>query len=395
IIEKARSLLGPDPVPGALKQKVGEVSKEFHAMYERELLALGVQKPTREPLATAHIPEMQSLIQRLIEKKYAYVSEGDVYFDVRSFKPYGELSGQRLEAMMEGVRIDPNEKKRYPLDFALWKKAKEDEPSWESPWGPGRPGWHIECSAMSLTYLGEEFDIHGGGRDLIFPHHENEIAQSQAATGKPFARFWLHHGLVTTGGQKMSKSLKNFVTLKSVSEMRDGPERLKFLFLGSHYRAPVDYSADRMQMEKSIREKFLFFFEELKTLKSGALSKKNLVAPFEASFTEAMDDDFNTPQAMAVMHEAMHEARKSADPALKVAVGQFLRKVFEWFLLEIPSGAGESSVSLAELERLIREREDAKRAKDFQKADEIRENLLARDIALTDLPDGKTSWRKI
>jgi cysteinyl-tRNA synthetase len=395
IIEKARSLLGQDETAGALQKKTEEIAEKFYALYAKDLAALGIQKPTREPFATAHVAQMQSLIQNLIRKNFAYASDGDVYFDVERFGAYGKLSGQRPDAMMEGVRIDPNEKKRHGLDFALWKKAKAGEPFWKSPWGPGRPGWHIECSAMSMKYLGESFDIHGGGRDLIFPHHENEIAQSEAATGKRFARFWLHHGLVTINGQKMSKSLNNFVTLKTVNEMRSGLERLKFLFLGTHYRAPLDYSADQMQMEKAIREKFLFFFEDLKTIRSKKpLDRRDPTAALKSKFEEAMQDDFNTPRALAVMHEMMHESRKSGDPVFQKEAGRFLKMIFRLFLLELPAEDGETA-SLRELERLVREREEAKRLRDFARADEIRERLLARDIALTDLPDGTTAWRKI
>ena len=258
IIEKARERGAPD-----LSQAVSEVSGAYFDRYKRDLRRLGISEPTHEPKATEHIGQMLHLIDRLLKKGMAYESEGDVYYDVRRFGGYGKLSHQNQKAMLENVRVDKNEKKRDPLDFALWKRAKDGEPSWPGPWGAGRPGWHIECSAMSMQYLGETFDIHGGGRDLIFPHHENEVAQSEGATLKPFARFWVHHGLITVAGQKMSKSLKNFITLDAVlkEDPRFGGEILKLTFLGTHYSAPLDYSSERVSMDRAVWKKFFTFFQ--------------------------------------------------------------------------------------------------------------------------------------
>src|SRR3990167_5595466 len=251
IIEKARLTGAAD-----LNAATAEVSEKYFDLYKRDLKRLGIPDPDSEPRATAFIGPMVELIQKLIDRGHAYAAEGgmeDVYFDVNSFRDYGELSKQNLDELLLEARAEEGMHKKNPLDFTLWKRAKEGEPSWDSPWGKGRPGWHIECSAMSMKYLGESFDIHGGGRDLIFPHHENEVAQSEGATGKSFARLWIHHGLITVAGQKMSKSLKNFITLDEVlkEDPRYGDEILKLTFLGTHYSAPLDYSAERVSMDRS------------------------------------------------------------------------------------------------------------------------------------------------
>ena len=301
---------------------------------------------------------------------------------------------------MDAGRIDPNEKKKNPLDFALWKKAKEGEPSWPSPWGMGRPGWHIECSAMSMKYLGESFDIHGGGLDLVFPHHENEIAQSECATGKVFAHTWVHHGLVTKDGQKMSKSLRNFVTLSEVS--RQSPwavEELKFLFLSTHYSAPLDYSADRMKMQKAVRERFWFFFEELKEIKEQKPKADQKINAYRSAFEKAMDDDFNSAEALSVMHEMVHEARKSDRSETRLAYGNELKKMGEIFGLFSENPGQSPSVKTdgvqKHAEQAIYERSEAKKNKNFLKADEIRQSLLKQGIALMDHSDGTTTWRQV
>jgi cysteinyl-tRNA synthetase len=340
---------------------------------------------------------MIALIQRLIEKGSAYASDGDVYFDVPRFSGYGKLSHQNKEAMIESVRIDKNEKKRDPLDFALWKKAKPGEPEWPSPWGGGRPGWHIECSAMSMKYLGETFDIHGGGQDLIFPHHENETAQSEGATGKSFARAWVHHGLITVAGQKMSKSLKNYITLDQVlkEDARTGDEVLKLTFLGTHYSAPLDYTAERVQMDRGAWKRFFEFFETVRHLENNGvkLSEKKLPQVYK-QFQEAMDNDFNTPEVLAVMHSLMTEAYKDKDPIAQVTVGAAIRNFGAEIFGIVFDQNDTATEHKTEIESAIINRAAARKSKDFKAADEIRNRLLKdRGVELRDLPDGRTTWR--
>ena len=390
IIEKAKAAGGTD-----LVAETQSVSKKYYDLYAGALNAIGLRAPDVEPRATGHIPEMIRLIETLIQKGAAYASGGDVYFSVGGFAAYGSLSHQNTDQMLENNRVDPNEKKKNPLDFALWKLAKPGEPSWPSPWGAGRPGWHIECSAMSMKYLGETFDIHGGGRDLLFPHHENEIAQSSAATGKPFANLWIHHGLITVNEQKMSKSLKNYVTLETIQkESRYGVEELKFLFLGTHYAAPLDYSFERMRMEKAVRERFVYFFEELEASPdSAAAAKPSAEADrYEAEFREAMDDDFNTPKALAVLHEMIHAARQSKDASARYAIGARMKKLGGIFGLFL--GAASNGHDAA-VETKVAERAAAKKLMDYKKADAIRDELEKQGIAIKDMPDGTTRWRRI
>ena len=395
IIEKARQE-GRDDTIRAVK----DISAKYYDLYSRDLKTLGIHPPDKEPRATEHVPEMIQLIEKIFQKGFAYGSGGDVYFDVIAFMDYGRLSHQNKDAMMAGVRIDPNEKKKNPLDFTLWKKVKEGEPSWPSPWGAGRPGWHIECSAMSMKYLGETFDIHGGGLDLVFPHHENEIAQSECATGKAFAQTWIHHGLVTKDGQKMSKSLRNFVTLSEVGcQSPWAVEELKFLFLGTHYSAPLDYTADRMKMQKAVRERFLFFFEELNEYKKQKPKEDEKIFSYRSAFGEAMNDDFNSAEALSVMHEMVHQARKMALPAAKLAYGHELKKMGQIFGLFSKTQSPAQSTETAEIEKkaeqAIRDRIEAKKNRDFSRADAIRQELLSHGIALTDHSNGTTTWRQI
>ncbi len=386
IIEKA-SASGPADLVRATEG----VSSRYFARYKEDLKHLGIADPDREPKATGHIPEMLALIEKLLKAGHAYASGGDVYFDVNSFQAYGKLSHQNKDALQQSVRIEKNEKKKDALDFALWKKAKEGEPAWDSPWGKGRPGWHIECSAMSMKYLGESFDIHGGGRDLIFPHHENEIAQSEAATGKTFAKYWMHHGLVTIHGEKMAKSLKNYVTLES---LKDRINELKLLFLSTHYGAPLDYSEERMEMQRSVWRKFKIFMEGMGEGKSHVMNDIT-IDKFENKFKEAMDNDFNTPEALTVMHEMVHHA--NLNPGSKQAVVRNLRRMGSVLGLfgerDIRSeikGRGDKLIQ----EKII-ERNVARKNKDFKKADAIRQELLKDGIELVDQPDGSTSWRSV
>ncbi|MBI2094996.1 MAG: cysteine--tRNA ligase, partial [Candidatus Omnitrophica bacterium] len=407
IIEKARE--------GGIQAE--EVSGKYYRSYKDELKAFGIREPDEEPRATGHIGEMVTLIQRLIERGVAYPKEGDVYFRVGAFKEYGKLSGQKTESMLENARIDPNEKKESPLDFALWKKSKEGEPSWPSPWGPGRPGWHIECSAMSMGCLkSETIDIHGGGRDLIFPHHENEIAQSESATGKPFANFWIHHGLVTVNEQKMSKSLKNFITLRSFLEKYGEKEldELRILFLSTHYSMPLNYSEEKITtMTHSIWKRFHYFFDEVNQLKEGrkeiALPPNDKLLQFESEFRKAMDDDFNVPLVFMLMHRMMHEARETRDPQMMFGVAGKIEKwgkdIFllfsHWneaaFFSTRRTGRiiGSEDMELdRDIAAQISKRHELRDRKAFKEADAIRSELSEKGIELVDWKNGRTTWRR-
>lgn len=391
IIEKARQEGHAD-----LNAGVREVSERYLKLYHADLADMGLAAPDHEPRATQHIPQMIALIERLLAAGAAYEKGGDVYFQVKAFSSYGKLSRQDVHAMLEHVRIDPNDKKRDPLDFALWKSAGPEEPGWPSPWGHGRPGWHIECSAMSMGLLGESFDIHGGGRDLIFPHHENEIAQSEAATRKTFARFWIHHGLITIEQQKMSKSLKNFITLTEVK--KGGPravEELKLLFLGTHYSAPLDYSAERMRMEHQVRLRFDHFFEELDQLAGHYEPRSHAVLDkISEDFDRAMNDDLNTPLALTAMHAMVHESRKLRDPGTMLEAGRRLR---EWGGLFGIFGARRSDADAgleSWLAQAIERRAQAKIRKDYAAADAVRAEILGKGYTLSDWPGGRTTWRR-
>ena len=390
IIEKARLAHGND-----LKTETVAVAQKYLELYKRDLKRFGIQEPDFEPKATDHIPEMILLIQSLIEKKHAYIAAGDVYFDVGSFPDYGEVSHQKTDRMLEeDTPAEINPAKRNPLDFALWKKAKEEEPYWESPWGNGRPGWHIECSAMSLAYFKGPFDIHGGGRDLIFPHHENENAQSRCALGKRFVNIWLHHGLLTVEGKKMSKSLKNFITLESVLSETPGVggEILKLTFLGTHYGSPLDYTAQRVRMDGQIWKKFMEFFENARGAeKNGAKLSEKRLPEFYRPFREAMEDDFNTPEVLSLMHGLMRDTYKSSDAIALVTAAAAIRHFgFDVFDLRF-----DHDVTVAEgVEQEIVRRAEAKKKKDFKTADAIRDGLLKeKNVELRDLPDGRTTWR--
>ena len=373
--------------------EVQAVSDKYFKLYKEDLKVLGIQEPSVEPKATTHIQEMHWLIQKLIESGKAYAVEGDVYFHVNGFKDYGKLSHQNKEAILQNVRIEKNEKKRDVLDFALWKKVKDGEPSWPSPWGPGRPGWHIECSAMSMKYLGETFDIHGGGRDLIFPHHENEVAQSESVTGSPFAKTWIHHGLITVNEQKMSKSLKNYITLKEIaSGGASRIEELKFLFLGTHYSAPLDYSEAKMKMEKSIREKFIEFLMKGDEGQNTKTTSPEEIEAYRTKFLAAMSDDFNTPLALTVMHELVNHVNKN--PQDIALAGEAKKAIKEFFDILGLSYSETQTHSLSdEAMALIRQRDEAKHTKNYAKADELRKVLLDQfKLKVIDEKDGKTRW---
>ncbi len=386
-----------------------EISERYIAEYRNDMASIGVLPGDVEPKATEHIPQMISLIERLIRKGVAYSVDGDVYFEVRRFPRYGTLSGKNLEELEAGARVDVDERKRDPLDFALWKASKPGEPSWPSPWGPGRPGWHIECSAMAMQYLGESFDVHGGGEDLIFPHHENEIAQSEAATGKPFVRYWIHNGFVNLGAEKMSKSLGNTLTIRELVKRHD-PEALRLYLLGTHYRHPLEFSDERIQEAARALARLRALKEEADRIArrgtpapapDGGLFDE--VAAHRARFEAAMDDDFNTPQALGVLFDLarlLHSARDKVSQGTTSA-GAFLMGVAELVVLGRVLGllerAGRQQAPIdpqvrARIESLVYLRDQARRQRDFAEADRIRDELERLGVVLEDTPDG-TTWK--
>jgi cysteinyl-tRNA synthetase len=395
-----------------------EVARKYTEEYYRDMDALGVVRADVEPRATEHIPEIIELIRRLVEKGFAYQVDGDVYFEVEKFPEYGKLSKRSIDEMMAGARVEVDERKRNPLDFALWKSSKEGEPSWDSPWGPGRPGWHIECSAMSSKHLGETFDIHGGGADLIFPHHENEIAQSEASTGKPFANYWVHNGFITISKEKMSKSLGNFFTIRDILKTFS-PEVLRTFLLSTHYRSPIEFSEEQLlECEVSI-DRFYTTLMRIETYVAG-MSKKVRQSIEEGSFTEsvknfrkrfeeAMDDDLNTALALGHMFEMIREINRFLDTRpsgertrelLNEAV-ECLRdagKVLNIFQ-QSPEQWHQSllrtkgiPLSKEEIKKRILEREESRKMRDWKKADAIRDELGDMGIILEDTPRG-TTWR--
>ena len=369
------------------------------AMHEDEA-ALGVLPPDQEPRATAHIGEIVSLIQTLIEKDHAYpAANGDVYFSVRSFDDYGKLSKKKMDELLDGARIEIGELKRDPRDFVLWKRAEEGGVGWDSPWGYGRPGWHIECSAMSSCCLGDTFDIHGGGSDLLFPHHENEIAQSEAATGAKFANLWMHNGPLRVDNEKMSKSLGNFFTVREVLKIYDS-EVLRHLLIASHYRSAINYSEQSLQQSESTLERFYNALKGLDT--AGAKTLTN--SRFEKAFVAAMDDDFNTAEAFAVLMDVVKEinrlkAESESDlgtvnqlGALLVRLGSvlgILQRTPEAFLRR----GMDESVDANHIEALIAARKQARADKNWAEADRIRDELAALHVVVEDGTSGGSGWR--
>ncbi len=382
-------------------RRANENGEPFEALVERMIAAmhedearLSVLRPDMEPRATDHIAGMHEMIQTLIDKGFAYApGNGDVYYRVGKFVGYGKLSRKKIEDLRIGARIEVDEAKEDPLDFVLWKGAKPGEPSWESPWGPGRPGWHIECSVMSTCCLGETFDIHGGGPDLVFPHHENEIAQSEAATGKLYANAWMHAGAVRVDGEKMSKSLGNFFTIREVLE-KYHPEVVRYLLVSSHYRSPINYSEESLKEAKGALERF---YHALRGLPDAAPAGGEA---FVERFAAAMDDDFNSPEACAVLFEMVREVNRLRDgdlPAAAALAAQLKTLGGLLGVLQLESDAflragAEGKVDAAEVEGLIQARLRARAEKDWAESDRIRDQLSAMGVVLED-GKGGTTWR--
>jgi len=411
-----------------------EVAERFIAEYERDMDALGVRRATVEPKATDHIPDMLALIAGLVDKGMAYAEGGDVYFHVAGFPAYGRLSRRRLDQLQAGARVEVDEKKRDPLDFALWKASKPGEPTWESPWGPGRPGWHIECSAMAMAHLGRTIDLHGGGQDLTFPHHENEIAQSEGYTGVEFARCWVHNGFVTINEEKMSKSLGNFFTIREILEKSPWDravtaESLRYLLLGTHYRSPIDFSDEALRGAKAALDGFYDLLGRLrepegKSARGGGNPiARAVLEGFDGQFAAAMDDDLNTAQALGVFHHARAEFNRalgkgvSADTAREAEAalihhGRILGLDFHATRrgqIVAPTGiegtgavgtptlshtVEKATMSDSEVARLVDARNAARARKAWAEADAIRRQLADAGVIIEDRPDGTTRVKR-
>ena len=431
------------------------ITAEFIEAYYQDMGKLGIRRATNEPKATEHMAEIIALVGTLIQKGLAYPVDGDVYFQVEKYQDYGRLSKRKLEDLQAGARVDVDERKRHPMDFALWKGSKPGEPSWESPWGPGRPGWHIECSAMAMRHLGETFDIHGGGMDLIFPHHENEIAQSCGATGKEFARYWVHNGFVQINQEKMSKSLGNFFTIREIFEKSEWPEdiageMLRYFLLATQYRGPLDFSDHAINEAKQTLNGFYDLFNRLKEKAGNTTADKDLPGVMKCcrvAFCEAMDDDFNTPMAIAALQGMRSGVNKLLDQGLSTEARNIAREEFRslgnclglfqsnyWHFVtparykgphsqthllaerqqaeasnldpsfqqplfsrrKLPPSELSAVLDLndEEIERKLVERNEARKQKDFKKADEIRQFLASRGIVIEDKPDGTSRWKR-
>ena len=382
-----------------------EISKRYIAECKKDMEGMNIEPATKNPLATEEIGGMIEMIRTLIEKGYAYEKNGTVYFRTRKFKDYGKLSHKNLDDLQSGGRtllVTGEDEKEDPLDFVLWKPKKEGEPAWQSPWGEGRPGWHIECSEMSKKYLGEQIDIHAGGEDLIFPHHENEIAQSEAANGKEFAKYWMHNGFLNIDNRKMSKSLGNFFTVREISEKYD-LQVLRFFMLSAHYRSPLNFSAELMESARSGLNRIVTAAENLKFLIGNASAEKMTEEEKEKfekskeyvdSFEKAMDDDFNTADAIAAVFELVKYINTTADGE---SSGVYLESLLKR-LVSLTDVLGiivekEDEILDADIEALIAERQAARKEKNFARADQIRDELLAKGIILEDTREG-VKWKR-
>lgn len=402
IIDKANQL-------GIDSQEVAErFIKEFH----EDMDALNVERATIEPKATEHISQIIQFIEKLIKKGFAYQINGDVYYSVEKFKEYGKLSGRKLEDMEAGARVEIDERKHNPFDFVLWKSSKPGEPAWESPWGKGRPGWHIECSAMSNEYLGETFDIHGGGKDLNFPHHENEIAQSEGIFGKPFVKYWIHNGFVNIDQEKMSKSLGNFLMIKDVIKTYH-PDVVRLFLLSNHYRSPIDFTDKAMDEARSGLDKIYAFLERAEE-KIGLISDQDVeTGDCFQRFSEAMDDDFNSARGIGILFDTVRSTNRLLDQH-QDNLSQMIKKTIQsnrsdilkignvlGILMEPPKiyfdkkrfrGLEQKSIDPDVIDKMVKEREEARKTKNWEKADQIRKQLDDMNIIIEDRPDG-TIWK--
>lgn len=379
-----------------------EISEKYIKEYFKDADAIGIKRATIHPKVTENISEIIEFIKNLVEKGYAYEVDGDVYYDTSKFNEYGKLSKQSIEELESGARIEVNQTKKHPTDFALWKKQKPGEPGWNSPWGKGRPGWHIECSVMSTKYLGETIDIHAGGQDLVFPHHENEIAQSEAFTGKPFARYWVHNGYITINNEKMSKSKGNFFTVRDIVSEFD-PEVARFFLLSAHYRNPINFSRELMQQAKNALDRLYNSKENLDhliknasetTMKDEEKKIFNELSKYKDKFIEAMDDDLNTADGIAAIFELVKEINTNVHSK---SSRELIEKSYELFK-ELTGVLGivgkEKEILDEEIGRLIEERQNARKEKNYALADKIRDDLKAKGIVLEDTPQG-VKWKRI
>jgi cysteinyl-tRNA synthetase len=400
-----------------------DITSTYITAYHEDMRRIGVEPATVEPKATEHMGEIIQLVELLVKKGMAYQVDGDVYFQVETFPAYGRLSKRKLEDMQAGARVEVDERKRNPMDFALWKSTKQGEPAWPSPWGLGRPGWHIECSAMSMKHLGPTFDIHGGGEDLIFPHHENEIAQSSGASGQPFARYWIHNGFVRINQEKMSKSLGNFFTIREIFEKSRWPEAvtgemLRYFLLSTHYRSPVDFSDQILEEAKRALDAFYDLFKRLEESSLSSAADDKLADEQQKltnSFQQGMDDDFNSPAALAALQGFRGQVNRLLETGLSSqgrlearerfrSVGRVLGlfQLSKWQFNPVDRltvGVEEkaevrSLMTETDIEANLAERNDARRRKDFKRADEIRIELASLGITIEDRPDGTSRWKR-